>query len=191
MSLRDWFGPRADGRAGDMDGDAMRIDLEDVGANDGVTQPKSALAKLLGVTGAGMLLALVSQWEGKSNDPYRDLVGVWTVCYGETQQPMRRYTDAECKAMLERRLVDYAGPVLKRNPELRNHPHMAVAASSLAYNIGTAAYNRSSVARMFSAGQYRAACDAFLRYRFAGGREVKGLVNRRRSERAICLKGLT
>ena len=148
------------------------------------------LALLIGTGAAAALIATTAAWEGKSNVPYRDVVGILTVCYGETHQPMRRYTDAECKAMLSDRLADYAGPVLERNPELRGHDSQLVAASSLAYNIGVANYRRSSVARLFSAGRWKEACDAFLKWNRAGGREIKGLTNRRKAERAICLKGL-
>lgn len=148
------------------------------------------LGALIGGGAAAALVALVAGWEGKSNDPYRDIVGVWTVCYGETQAPMRRYSDAECKAMLADRLADYAAPVLARNPELRGHDNQVIAASSLAYNIGPANYRRSSVARLFSAGRWREACDAFLRWNRAGGREVRGLTNRRRAERDVCLRGI-
>lgn len=148
------------------------------------------LSLLIGTGAAAALIATTAAWEGKSNVPYSDVVGVMTVCYGETQQPMRRYSDAECKAMLADRLADYAGPVLARNPELRGHDSQVVAASSLAYNIGVANYRRSSVARLFSAGRWKEACDAFLKWNRAGGREIKGLTNRRKAERAICLRGL-
>lgn len=92
--------------------------------------------------------------------------------------------------MLERRLVDYAGPVLDRNPELKGHDNQIIAAASLAYNIGVPAYNRSTVARRFSDGNWRGACDAFLMWSKAGGRTVKGLLRRRQAERAVCLRGL-
>lgn len=152
---------------------------------------KGRLAALVGASAATALIATVGAWEGKSNVPYRDVVGVLTWCYGETQgRPKARYTDAECKAMLEDRLADYAGPVLERNPELRGHDPQVVAAASLAYNIGVANYRKSSVARLFSAGRWREACDAFLKWNRAGGREIKGLTNRRMAERKICLKGL-
>lgn len=149
--------------------------------------------KLVATVGGGAALlvtALVAQFEGKRNDPYRDIVGVWTVCYGETRVAMRRYSDAQCQDMLADGLADFAQPVLARNPELKGHDPQLAAAVSLAYNIGPKAYARSSVARLFSAGQWRAACDAFLKWRFAGGREVRGLKLRREQERAICLRGL-
>jgi GH24 family phage-related lysozyme (muramidase) len=37
------------------------------------------------------------------------------------------------------------------------------------YQYGTGAWSRSSMRRELLAGNYRAACDALLRYRFAGG----------------------
>lgn len=150
---------------------------------------KARLAALVGTAAAG-LIAVVAQFEGKSNDPYFDIVGVATVCMGETRVPMRRYTDAECDEMLADGLADFAGPVLKRNPELKGHDPQLLAAVSLAYNIGPAAYNRSTVAKRFSAGDWKGACDAFLMWSKAGGRTVPGLLNRRQKERQICLRGL-
>ena len=151
---------------------------------------RAKLIALVGGAAASMLVSSVATWEGKRNDPYRDIVGVQTVCYGDTKVPMRRYSDAECADMLQARLVDYAGPVLKRNPELAGHAPQLAAASSLAYNIGTASYAKSSAARLFSAGRWREACDAFLAWRMAGGKVVNGLVRRRQAERALCLKDL-
>ncbi|MEW4468992.1 lysozyme [Parasphingorhabdus sp. JC815] len=133
----------------------------------------------------------VASWEGKSNDPYKDIVGVLTVCYGETRNIQhRRYSDAECSAMLQDGLGDFGEAVAKRNPELRGHPNQWAAATSLAYNIGKSAYNRSTVAKRFEQGRWRSACDNFLSWKYAGGRVVKGLVNRRHAERKICLTNL-
>lgn len=151
---------------------------------------KQALAGTIGATAAGLLIAVVAQWEGKRNEPYLDIVNRMTVCFGETNVPMRRYSDAECDDMLAGSLNDYARAVLVRNPELRGRPNQLAAAVSLSYNIGNAAYSRSTVAKRFSAGQWREACDAFLMWRYAGGKEVKGLLNRRMAEREICRREL-
>lgn len=150
---------------------------------------KAKLTALVGGAAAG-LIAVVGAFEGKSNDPYLDIVGVPTVCYGETRVPMRHYTDAECDEMLAKGLADFAGPVLKRNPELRGRDPQLLAAVSLSYNIGIRAYNGSTVARRFSAGDFKGACDAFLMWNKAGGRVVPGLTRRRVKEREICLRGL-
>lgn len=150
--------------------------------------------KLAGTVGgaavAGALIALVAQWEGLRTDPYQDIIGKWTVCYGETNVQMRRYTEAECADMLANSLDEYARPVLARNPELRDRPNQLIAATSLSYNIGNANYRRSSVARFFSMGRWREGCNAILLWDRAGGRVVKGLVNRRKAEWRVCTTGL-
>jgi len=68
--------------------------------------------------------------------------------------------------------------------------HQLMASMLLSYNIGKSAFCRSTVARRFNAGDIRGGCDAMLMWRFAGGREVRGLLNRRRDERRICLEGV-
>lgn len=155
--------------------------------------PKSGNARLVALVGgaAAGLIAVVAAFEGKSNDPYDDIVGVPTVCYGETRVPMKHYTDAECKDMLANALADFAEPVLARNPELKDHDPQLLAAVSLAYNIGPANYRKSTVAKRFSAGNWKGACDAFLMWNRAGGKVVKGLTVRRQKEREICLRGLS
>lgn len=148
------------------------------------------LTKTVGASAAVLLVGLVAAWEGKSNDPYNDLIGKATVCYGETRVQMRRYTDAECRDMLANGLADFAEPVLKRNPELRGHPYQLSAMVSFAYNAGGANYNRSSMSRLFSQGRWVSACNALSKWTFAGGRRVRGLVNRREAERKMCLTGI-
>lgn len=155
-------------------------------------EPKSGKARLALVAGgaAAGLIAIVASFEGKSNDPYLDIVNVPTVCYGETRVAMRRYSNAECEDMLADGLSDFAEGVLETSPELQGHDAQLLAATSLAYNIGLGAYSRSTVEKRFQAGDWKGACDAFLLWSKAGGRTVQGLLNRRKKERAICLRGL-
>jgi lysozyme len=134
---------------------------------------------------------VIERWEGTRTDPYKDIVGVWTVCTGETRVSMRRYTPAECKAMLDRTLAaDFAPAVLKAVPALEDRPYQFAAAISLSYNIGAQAFARSTVARRFNAGDWIGGCDAFRMWINAGGRPVQGLINRREAERKLCLTNL-
>lgn len=157
---------------------------------------KGGLVAVIGASAAAILTPLVATWEGKRNDPYHDIAGILTVCYGDTHGvvPGKRVTDAECSERLERQLIEHARPVLKCTPGLRDRPEALAAAVSLAYNIGPAGYCRSSVARRFNAGNIRGACDAFLLWNKAriGGRlqPVRGLTNRRSAEREICLRSV-
>lgn len=136
------------------------------------------------------------QWEGRSLVPYRDIAGIWTVCDGETRVAMRRYTPAECDAMTERAWYQFGAEVLKCSPELAgdDRRYQLAAAVVFAYNVGSARYCASTAARHFRAGDWRGGCDALLLFNKArvNGelRVVRGLDNRRRAERAICIKGL-
>lgn len=159
-------------------------------ASKTATPGKKKLIATVGITAAGLLVALTGKWEGLRTDPYQDIAGVWTVCRGDTSAVMRHYTTAECDDMFDSALSEHAEPVLRRNPELKGHPYQLAAAVSLAYNIGPAAYDRSTAAKLFSAGRWREACDSFLAWKYAGGRVSQGLLNRRREERNMCLKGL-
>lgn len=155
--------------------------------------PQRSRAPIAGAVAAALVLAtpLVMRWEGKRNDPYLDIVKVPTVCYGETRVAMRRYSDGECRDMLGKALeARYMRLVLACTPVLVDRPYQLAAATSLAYNIGTAAYCRSTVARRFNSGLFLSGCEAFLMWNRAGGRVIAGLDRRRRDERKLCMTGL-
>lgn len=155
---------------------------------------KKKLAAVVGVSAAALLLATVPRHEGEVPATYIDPVGVATVCYGDTDPnmaiPGATYSRAECLQSLERRLVTHAEPVLETVPEVVTSPEMTAAFVSLAYNIGAEAFRKSTVVRRFRSGDYAGACRAIEMWRFAGGRELPGLVRRRADERALCEKGI-
>lgn len=159
-------------------------------------KPLTALAAAMGLAGAAILTPFVSGWESGGTQhlvPYRDIVGVWTQCDGETlgvTATSPAETPAGCAIKLDKRLAGFAQGVAGCSPGLRGHDYQWAAATSLAYNIGTTAYCGSTVDRRFDARQWAAACDAFLMWNKAGGKVVAGLVNRRAAERALCLQDL-
>ena len=67
---------------------------------------------------------------------------------------------------------------------------MLAAATSLAFNIGTARFCDSTAARRFKAGDAAGGCRAMAAFVYAGGRKLKGLVRRRAAEVALCLEGV-
>lgn len=136
----------------------------------------------------------IGTWEGKRNDPYKDIVGVSTVCYGETRVEMKHYTDAECKEMLAKAAEKYAEPVLQLTPTLVDKPEMLAAATSLAYNVGIGNYTNSSARKRFNLKNFRGGCAGIKLWdkaRVNGKLQtVKGLVNRRAAEYNLCMKGI-
>ncbi|WP_082640445.1 lysozyme [Aureimonas sp. N4] len=144
----------------------------------------------------GVVLALVlgtiGTWEGVRTVAYPDIVGVPTVCFGETRGVKMgdRYTLEECRVMLGEGVKQFEAGMRAclTNPDaIPDKPYAAMV--SVTYNIGTAGFCNSSMARRLNAGDIKGACDALLAWNKAGGRVVAGLTNRRQDERRLCLEG--
>lgn len=150
----------------------------------------AGLTALIGAAAVAIVVPTVQAWEGYEPVPYRDVVGIYTVCWGDTKNvtPGKTETREQCEARLERQLIAHAKPVVECAPKLTRHPNALGAAISLAYNIGPSAFCRSTAARRFNRGDIRGGCNAFLMWVKAGGRTIRGLVNRRKAEREICLR---
>lgn len=143
---------------------------------------------------AALAVAFVGAWEGLRLEAYRDLVGVPTICYGETRGVDLGdvATPEECDAMLLAALADFERALLRCVREPEAIPDEAwVAFVSWAYNVGGGAACRSTLVRKLNQGDLVGACEELPRWRYAGGREVRGLLNRRNAERQMCLESVT
>jgi lysozyme len=58
---------------------------------------------------------------------------------------------------------------------------------NLTYNIGENAFRKSTLLRKLNAGDYAGAAEQFMRWVYDNGKEVDGLKNRRRREKALFL----
>lgn len=146
------------------------------------------------LTAVGILaVAVVGDFEGLRTKAYRDVVGIPTVCFGETRGVKMgdRYTVEECRAMLGRGLVEFETGMTKclKNPA-RIPDKTYVAFLSFAYNVGTGAFCKSTLARKANAGDLKGACNELPKWNKAGGKVVRGLTKRRAEERQLCLDGL-
>lgn len=155
--------------------------------NNPKTPPKAPAI----IAAVALVAALTASSEGLRTKPYRDPVGIPTVCYGDTEVQMRTYSANECANLLIARLQrDYAPAVLACVPALSDHRYAFAASIDAAYNAGKAAFCRSRMARSFNAGQWRQGCEGFRGwYVTAGGKVYSGLVRRREAERSLCLSG--
>lgn len=148
--------------------------------------------RLAGTAGAAAI-ALVGMWEGLRLTAYRDIVGVPTVCYGETLGVKigDKHTKPECDAMLLASLQKHEAGMRKCLKDPDGIPERSyVAFVSLTYNIGVGAFCKSTARKRLDAGNLRGACDAATWYNRAGGRKIPGLVNRRSAEHKLCLEGV-
>lgn len=152
-------------------------------------------AKIIGGSVAAVLVAagaFIVPWESPGGkpalEPYRDIVGVWTVCHGETNVPMRTYTKAECERLLS---TDVAKRLqaMERCIARPLTVNQYAAVLSWSYNVGTTAACGSSLVRKINAGATPEQwCPELLRWNRAGGRVIKGLTNRRQAELRLCLR---
>jgi lysozyme len=148
--------------------------------------------RLVGTVSAAAI-ALVGAWEGLRLTAYRDVIGVPTVCYGETYGVKLgdKHTKAECNSMLLRSLKKHEAGMRKCLKDPDAIPGKSyVAFVSLTYNIGVGGFCRSTARKRLDRGDVKGACDAATWFKKAGGRTIRGLVNRRAAEHRLCLEGL-
>lgn len=154
-----------------------------------------------GVLSAAVLSSatvFVAGWEGLRQDPYWDIARVRTVCYGETLNVQERHhSRAECDALLARSLEKHAARAMAcLAPTRLLSVGVQVAFISLAYNIGTTAFCKSSIVRQANAGNLVASCKAILLYDKIKSPKTgtyvvsRGLQNRRIAESELCMKGV-
>ena len=154
----------------------------------------AALVALLGAGGAALYLDTVADFEGYVPYGYRDPVGIPTKCFGDTENVVlgKEYTREECVRSINEHAYELARPVMKCSPELETMPDTVKAAVlSMSYNIGPGAMCTSSVAKFMNAGEWERGCRRMAEiYKTAKGRELPGLVRRRKYESEMCLEGV-
>lgn len=160
-----------------------------------MAMPNNLRNKLIAAAGGGaMLIATVflggkDGVEGRIYEPYKDVVGVWTVCDGYTGTDIikgKRYTDQECDRLLWQDLQS----VRKTVDSLVKVPlskYQKAALYSFTYNVGASAFSKSTLLKKLNAGDQHGACEELRRWVYAGGMKWTGLMNRREMERAMCL----
>lgn len=129
--------------------------------------------------------------EGVRYQPYRDVVGVWTVCWGHTGKDIilgKTYTKAECQALLDKDLNIVARQI---NPYIKVPiPETTRGALySFVYNVGAGNLKTSTLLYKINQGDIKGACEQLRRWTYAGGKQWKGLITRREIEREVCLWG--
>ena len=149
--------------------------------------PRAAGNPLAGALSIAAVLA--STFEGHRPQPYRDVTGIPTVCYGHTGRDIqsRSYTQAECDALLQVDMLTAAHGVQGCVTAPMSVNTLA-SYTDLTYNIGIPRFCRSSVARLANARDHNGSCKAILMYVYAGGKKLRGLVRRRQSEYQLCMR---
>jgi lysozyme len=144
--------------------------------------------KIAALTLSASALVGIAAHEGYVGHAYRDIVGIWTIGFGTTEN-VRPQDKIDPVTALKRKIDDvqkFEG-ALKQCVKVELHQYEYDAYLSLAYNIGPTAFCRSTLVRKLNARDYEGACQEILRWNRAGGRVVQGLVNRRQDEYRQCM----
>lgn len=144
---------------------------------------RSAIAAL--TVSAGLLVS-VTVYEGYSDIPYLDSVGVLTQGFGRTENVGGR-TTPQRELILLMKDLDGRKAALALCIHVPLYQHELDAFLSLAYNIGNRAFCGSTLVKKLNAGDYAGACREILRWNQAGGRELAGLTKRRQAEYKQCM----
>lgn len=119
-------------------------------------------ASLLG----GGITAVIQNNEGYSSTAYRDSAGVPTICYGETKgvQMGQKRSLSDC----QKQLIQSAGEHSKALVGLpESLPDVVLLGSlDMAYNVGVSGFSNSMVKRELKRGDYRAAGQAVLQWKY-------------------------
>lgn len=132
---------------------------------------------------------LIKQFEGVSLKAYRDIAGVWTIGHGLTTypngkkvQPGDTITQQEADQYFQQTLQRFAQGVEDSVQSKVNNNQFA-ALVSFAYNVGLGAFRKSTLLKMVNANPNDPDIRRqFMRWIYAGGKPVQGLVNRRTAE---------
>ena len=151
---------------------------------------------------------LMHFFEGYRSKPYRCSAAIWTVGWGHAMYAdqlnlpnVRKegYTglirsdyqlkEGDARVWSKDELVDllkvdintFERGVLRLYPTLASHQSKFDAVVSIAYNAGLGNYQRSTIRIKVNRGDWDGAAEAFMSWTKAGGKEVSGLVNRRKA----------
>ncbi|MBN9243926.1 MAG: lysozyme [Mesorhizobium sp.] len=138
----------------------------------------------------------IAKEEGERLAAYRDAVGIPTIGFGHTEDVYMgmTITHAQALALLREDAARHRAG-LHRYFTLttragRLPPTRDAAYTSTAFNCGVTAIGKSTATRRLNAGDVAGGCEALTWWDKAGGRVLRGLFERRRRERALCMIGV-
>lgn len=143
-----------------------------------------------GGSSAIILAALVGYFEPSSTPgvPYQDVTGVWTNCNGNTHNvdPNIIMTVTLCGEVNDNN-ERQALTSLTKFVTVPLTDNQKAAFADFIYNVGEGKFKNSTMLRLINEGRVPEACKELLRWVYAGGKKMPGLVSRRQAEYTICI----
>jgi lysozyme len=136
---------------------------------------------------------LVKKYEGFRAVPYLCPAGYPTVGYGHviTKGEILQYPMS--KEFAEQLLLqDLIKTEMLIRPMIKVdiHPYMLDALVSFSFNVGAYAFKSSTLRKKLNSGEWYECAEQFLRWIYAGGKKLTGLIKRRQEERELFLEGV-
>lgn len=131
-------------------------------------------------------IELIKKFEGLRLEAYQCSAGVWTIGYGTTSNIREgmKITRSQAEEYLVRDLLAFEQSINARvKVPLKQYQFDALIC--FVYNVGVGAFSKSSLLKLLNAGNYEAVPAQLMRWTKAGGKELVGLVKRRRAEAAL------
>jgi len=138
---------------------------------------------------------LIAKFEGLRLRAYQDSGGKWTIGYGSTKDPYTGISVKEGQTITKATALDWLQKdIAQRQVAIRKLVKVPItsnqlaAITSLAYNIGLGAFQRSTLLELLNQkAPVQQVADQFLRWNKVNKVENKGLTNRRILERQLFL----
>jgi lysozyme len=157
---------------------------------------------------------LMHRYEGYRTRPYLCPAHIWTIGYGHVlyqdqirlpvtrvgdyqgmirkEYPLRPednrvWTKDEIENLFSQDVASFERGALRLSPNLAGRQGAFDAVVSFAFNAGLGNYQRSQIRIRNNRGEFDGAAEAFMMWTRGGGRELPGLVRRRKDERALFL----
>ena len=140
-------------------------------------------------------LALIKYFEGVRARPYRCPAGYWTIGVGHlitrnVELPDswdRKLEPDEIDALLKKDLRKFEIGVRRLLHPRQPTQSEFDALVSFSFNLGLGCFQRSTVRSAFKRNDKKRAGEVLLKYCYAGGRKLKGLIRRRLAEHALLM----
>lgn len=132
-------------------------------------------------------MALLRHFEGLRTEAYRCPAGVWTIGYGHTGgvKPGQTITPEEAENLLREDVERFAKGVRKAIEGTPLNAYRFAALVCFAFNVGMAAFERSTLLKKIKAQDFDGARNQFVRWNQVNGKASAGLTKRRNAEVAL------
>ena len=129
---------------------------------------------------------LIKEFEGLRLTAYLCPAGVWTIGYGHTKGVKRgmKIDQAQADRLLDIDLIDVARSI-RQLVKVNINDNQEQALVSFVFNIGSGAFEKSTLLRKINNRDFLAASLEFRKWVYAKGTKLPGLIRRRKAEKDL------